>query len=256
VAQALVAIPFGLAIGLSLGLVGGGGSILAVPVLVYVLGEDVKQATTVSLLVVGATALAGALDHSRRGRVRWRIALLFGGAGAVGSLGGTALNRVVSSDAILVLFGLLLLVSAFVMLDRRSSRSAETIAPRRHGVRLEVAGAGLGVGVLTGFFGVGGGFLVVPALALLLGLPTREAIGTSLLVIVITSAAAFAAHLGSGSVDWALAGAFAAAGVTGALAGGRLGVRLPSRRLAEGFALLVAAVGLFLLVKNLAQLAG
>ncbi len=116
---ALLALPFGVAIGLSLGLVGGGGSILALPVLVYVLGEPVKAATTESLLIVGITALLGSLDHAHAGRVRWRTALAFGTAGVLGALGGTALNRAVGARAILIAFALLLLVAAAAMLRGR-----------------------------------------------------------------------------------------------------------------------------------------
>jgi uncharacterized protein len=250
----LIALPFGLAIGISLGLVGGGGSILAVPVLVYVLGEPVREATTASLLVVGAVALVGALDHAREGRVRWRTALGFGAAATAGALLGTALNRVAPPDAILFLFALLLLAAAFGMLRRGEPSAAEEAGPPTLRSRLKLGLAGLGVGALTGFFGVGGGFLVVPALVLLLGLPTVAAIGTSLLVIALTSGAAFAAHLTSGSLNWPVAAALGGAGIVGALAGSRLSGRLPTRRLRQGFAALVLAVGLFLLVDSAAPL--
>jgi uncharacterized membrane protein YfcA len=251
---ALLALPFGVAIGLSLGLVGGGGSILAVPVLVYVLGEPVKAATTESLLIVGATALLGALDHARAGRVRWRIALAFGGAGAVGSLAGTALNRLVGSRALLLAFAVLLLAAAVAMVRGRGEpRRPERSARGRH-LWLRIAPAGLATGVLTGFFGVGGGFVVVPALTLLLALPLRAAVGTSLAVIAITSAAALAAHLSSGSIDWTVAGAFTAAAVAGALVGSRLGGRVRVHRLAQGFAALVVVLAGVLIAENLAAL--
>jgi uncharacterized membrane protein YfcA len=190
-----LALPFGLAIGLSLGLVGGGGSILAVPVLVYVLGEGVKQATTASLLIVGATALLGALDHARCGRVRWRTDLAFGAAGALGSLGGTALNRLASADAILFLFALLLLAAAYGMLRRPALDEGTQTESHGRAPWSRVAPAGLAVGALTGLFGVGGGVLIVPALVLVLGLPMRAAVGTSLLVIALTSAAQAARRL-------------------------------------------------------------
>jgi len=252
VIHALLALPFGLAIGLSLGLVGGGGSILAVPVLVYLLGEPVKQATTESLLIVGATALLGALAHGRAGRVRVRTALAFGTAGAVGSLGGTALNRVASSRSILLGFAVLLLVAAALMVRGRGEPSRAEIEARGPGLWLRIVPAGLGTGLLTGFFGVGGGFAVVPALSLLLGLPLAVAVGTSLLVIALTSAVAFAAHLASGSVDWGVAAVFTAAAVAGALAGSRLGGRTRPARLAAGFAVLVVGVAIFLVAKSVA----
>ena len=251
---ALLALPFGLAIGLSLGLVGGGGSILAVPVLVYVLGEPVRSATTMSLLIVGVTALLGSLDHARSGRVRWRIAVAFGVAGAAGSVGGTALGRLVGSRALLLAFAVLLLVAAAAMVRGRGEPQRPEIEAHGRRVWLRIAPAGLATGVLTGFFGVGGGFAVVPALTLLLGLPLRAAVGTSLAVIAITSGAALAAHLSSGGIDWTVAGAFTAAAVVGAVVGSRGGGRIRTHRLAGGFAALVAVLATVLIVENLVVL--
>jgi uncharacterized membrane protein YfcA len=246
VSGALLALPFGLAIGLMLGLVGGGGSILAVPVLVYVLGEPVKAATTESLLVVGTAAFVGAADYARIGRVQIRTALGFGAAGAVGAIAGTALNRLVNGRVLLLAFALLLLAAAVAMLHRRPEppASASTHSFARIGP------AGLGTGVLTGFFGVGGGFVIVPALVLLLGLPMAVAVGTSLLVITLTSAAALAAHLTSGSIDWTIASSFTGAAMAGALAGRRLGASIKPQRLGQLFALLLIAIAMFLVVKN------
>ncbi len=249
---ALLALPFGLAIGLSLGLVGGGGSILAVPVLVYVIGEHVKQATTESLLIVGATALIGGLDQARDGRVRWRVAVGFGIGGAGGALGGTALNRLASPRSILFAFALVMLAAAYAMLRHMEAGHAEEIDAHGRALWLRVLPAGAGVGFLTGFFGVGGGFVIVPALVLLLGLPMPVAVGTSLLVIALTSASALAAHLASGSIDWPVAAAFTGAAILGALTGSRLGGRLSSARLTQLFAALVVAIALFLIAKNLA----
>ena len=250
---ALLALPFGLAIGLSLGLVGGGGSILAVPVLVYVIGEQVKQATTLSLLIVGVTALIGALDQARDGRVRWRVAFGFGLGGAGGALAGTALNRVASPSSILFAFALVMLASAYAMLRRRGGDDASASDAQGRILWLRVIPAGIGVGFLTGLFGVGGGFVIVPALVLLLGLSMSIAVGTSLLIIALTSASALAAHLASSSsIDWPVAAAFTAAAIIGALAGSRLGARLSSGRLTQLFAGLVVAVAVFLIAKNVA----
>lgn len=249
---ALLALPFGLLIGFSLGLVGGGGSILALPVLVYVLGEPVKVATTESLLIVGVTALLGSLDHAYAGRVRWRTALAFGGAGVVGAFGGTALNRAVGSRTILFAFALLLLVAAVAMLRGRGEPSRPEIGPRGRNLWLRIAPAGLGTGLLTGFFGVGGGFAIVPALTLLLAIPLAAAVGTSLVAIAITSSGALAAHLSSGGIDWGIAAAFTAAAVVGAVAGSRLGRRARPYRLAQAFAVLVAGVSVFLIAKSVA----
>jgi uncharacterized protein len=243
--MALLALPFGLGIGLLLGLVGG-GSVLAVPVLVYVLDQPVKDATTESLLVVGSAALVGAVDHARIGRVQIRTALAFGAAGAIGAVGGTALNRLISGPALLLAFALLLVAAAVAMLLRRE----DPLAQGGNSSLGRVGAVGIGAGVLTGFFGVGGGFVIVPALVLLLGLPLTLAVGTSLLVITLSSAAALAAHLASGSIDWAVALIFTAGAIAGALAGRRVGGHVQPRRLGRLFALLLIAVAVLLVVEN------
>jgi len=253
--NALLALPFGLAIGVSLGLVGGGGSILAVPVLVYVLGEPVKEATTASLAIVGTTALVGAADHIRGGGVRVRVALAFGAAGALGALAGTALNRVASGSSILIAFAVVMLAAAYALIRGRGEGRGDEAEARGRTLALRVIPAGIGIGVLTGFFGVGGGFVIVPALVLLLGLPMTVAIGTSLLVIALTSASALVAHLATGRVDWAVVASFTAAAIAGEIAGSRVGSRLSSARLTQVFAVLIVGVALFLIAKNVAALA-
>jgi uncharacterized membrane protein YfcA len=252
VRDTLLAVPFGVAIGLALGLVGGGGSILAVPVLVYVLGEPVKEATTASLAIVGTTALVGAADHARVGGVRGRIAAVFGLGGAGGAVAGTALNRLADAHVLLLAFAGVMLGSAYAMLRGRTVRPrAETPADVRT-LAVRILPVGVGVGVLTGFFGVGGGFVIVPALVLLLGLSMPVAIGTSLLVIALTSVSALAAHLASGSVDWAVVIAFTAAAIVGTLAGSAAGRHLSGARLTQVFATMIVVVACFLIAKNLA----
>jgi uncharacterized membrane protein YfcA len=248
---ALLAIPFGVAIGLALGLVGGGGSILALPVLVYLLDQPVKVATTESLLIVGTTALLGALDHARVGGVRWRTAISFGLAGVAGSIGGTAINRKVGSDTILLGFALVLVGAAVAMLRGRGEPTRLESRAEGRQLWLRIVPAGLATGLLTGFFGVGGGFVIVPMLTLVLGVPLTAAVGTSLLIIAITSSAAFGAHLSSGSIDWVIAGVFTAASVVGALLGSRLGRRLPPARIAQAFAVLVLGVAVLLVVETM-----
>jgi hypothetical protein len=250
--EALLAIPFGVAIGLLLGMLGGGGSILAVPVLVYALGEPVKDATTESLLIVGVTALAGAVVAARARRVHWRVGLAFAGAGAVGSLAGTALNRMIDGRAILLGFALLLLAAAFAMLRGRTPRDGRSGLAQVPGSRVLVAGAA--TGVLTGFFGVGGGFVIVPALTLAVGLPLAAAIGTSLLVIALTSAVALGAHLASGGVDVVLSGVFASAAIVGAIVGSHLQGRIPERVLRNAFAALLIAIASLLVLGNVSML--
>ena len=247
----LLALPFGIAIGVLLGLVGGGGSILAVPVLVYVLGQPVHAATTESLLVVGAAALVGAADHARVGNVRIKTALAFGLAGSAGAIGGSALNQLVGGTIILLGFAALLLLAAWAMQRRRGFTAEPT---RRPQAQLRATATGLLTGLLTGLFGVGGGFVIVPALVLLLGLPITLAVGTSLAIIALTSASALAAHLASGRIDCGIATAFAAAAIAGALFGRRLGGRLDQRRLSTLFALLLVGVAVLLVVENVRTL--
>jgi hypothetical protein len=221
-----------------------------VPVLVYLLGEPVKDATTESLLVVGTAALVGAADHARIGRVEARTGLTFGAAGAAGAIVGTALNRLVGGRSILLAFAVLLLVAAVAMLRRRPESPMRGSQPSF----VRVAPTGLGTGVLTGFFGVGGGFVIVPALVLLLALPLTLAVGTSLLVIALTSAAALAAHLASGSIDWLIATMFTGAAIAGALIGRRMGAIVSPQRLGQLVALLLVAIAVFLVAENLPPL--
>jgi uncharacterized membrane protein YfcA len=233
-------------IGVSLGLLGGGGSILAVPVLVYVARVDVHAAIGMSLAVVGATALVGALVHARAGRVDLRAAALFGGAGMLGAPLGAQATHAVAPRVLMLLFAALMLAVGTLM--RRGRGAARPESPRSHPAA--VPAAGFGVGLLTGFLGVGGGFLIVPALTVLVGLPIHRAIGTSLLVIAATSAAGLAGHLGRGPLPLGLTAAFTAAAATGALGGVRLAGVLDAGRLRRAFAAFVILVGLFLLVKN------
>lgn len=251
----LLAIPFGLAIGLAVGTLGGGGSVLAVPVLVYVLGQNVPEATTASLVVVAAGALAGALGHARAGRVCWRHAGSFTAAAVPGIALGTLAAGAVSGELLLASFALVMLAAA-----RATWRKADDAGPEPDGsweagaacppLRLPrdlVAGAA--VGFITGFFGVGGGFLVVPTLAIALAFTMRTAIGTSLVIITATSLLGLGAHLAAGrSLDAGVTAAMTVACVAGAVAGAHLASRIPQRRLGRGFALLVVAVAGYLLV--------
>ena len=251
----LVAVLAGLLIGASLGALGGGGSILTVPALVYLLGQSPHQATTASLLVVGTAAIVGAVAHARAGRVRLRTGAVFGMLGIAGSYAGSLASAAVPANVLLAGFGLLMLVVAVVMLRRRGvaqpGRAAAVSAGTRHA--LLVAAAATGVGLITGFFGVGGGFVVVPALVLVLGFDMPTAAGTSLVVIAVNSAAALAARAGHGSLtlDWPLIGTFAAAAVTGVLAGGSLAGRASPQRLSAVFTVLVVLVAGYTLTRSL-----
>ena len=298
-----IAIPAGLLIGLSLGALGGGGSILTVPVLVYLLHQPPHSATAGSLLIVGITATAGMIAHQRAGRVRLAPGIAFGVLGVAGAYAGTRLSASIRPDLLLSLFAGLMLVAAAAMLRRlrgaacrhvpaagsppapreaavpddpgvSPSRGGASLPPwtgrrlpyRRRPVRcparpgrtaavrqgLKIAAAATGVGLLTGFFGVGGGFVIVPALVLALGFEMPVAVGTSLLVIAINSAAALAARLGGHvHLDWPLLGVLNAAALAGALAGNRVASRVDASRLTSAFTILLIAVAAYSLTRSL-----
>ena len=233
-------------IGISLGLLGGGGSIHTVPVLVYVLGFAAKPAIAMSLPVVGITSLVSAAMHWRLGNVRVPTALTFGVLAMVGAFAGAKLAALVSGTAQLALLAVVMIVAAGSML-RGNRVEAEAGAPVRLALLVPIA---LAVGVLTGLVGIGGGFLVVPALVLLARVPMRQAVGTSLLVIAMNSASGFAGHLGTVDVDWPFLAGFTAAAVAGALVGASLVSRVPQAALRRGFAVLLLAMGGFVLVMN------
>jgi uncharacterized protein len=248
----LLAVPFGLVIGLVVGTVGGGGAILALPVLVYVLGEGVGPATTASLIVVALAAAlgAGALAHDRQ--VCGRIALAFAAPAAAGSLVGTLGNHAVAGRALILSFVPVMLIAAAATWQRASGDQGDDRAGCPPTAVGRTTVAGLGVGLLTGFFGVGGGFLIVPVLTIWLGVCFRRAVATSLVVITITAIAALGSHVLAGArVDVPMTATLAGATGAGALAGAAVGRRLPQRALGRAFALVVLAVAVFLLVDTL-----
>lgn len=246
----LLALPLGLCIGLVIGTVGGGGAILALPLLVYVLGEGVAQATTASLVVVAIAATAGAAALARDRQVCWRLAGDFAAAAALGALLGSLGNRAVSGPLLLLAFVPVMLVAARAMWRRAAAAPAGTATGGCPAVPLpRLLAAGVATGVLTGFFGVGGGFVIVPVLTIWLGVGARRAVASSLAIIALTAASAFAAHLvAGGSLDLPVTAALGSAAAVGAVAGARAGRRLPAAALARGFALVVVAVALLLAV--------
>ncbi|MEO8561306.1 MAG: sulfite exporter TauE/SafE family protein [bacterium] len=233
-------------IGLSLGLLGGGGSILTVPVLVYVLGIAAKPAIAMSLPVVGVTSLVGAALHWRLGNVRVSTALAFGVLAMAGAFAGARLALHLSGAVQLALLALTMLAASISMLRGRRDEPVSDASPR---VALLVPVA-LGVGLLTGLVGIGGGFLVVPALVLLARVPMRQAVGTSLLVIAMNSASGFAGYLGTVDIDWRFLGGFTAASIVGAIAGTALATRVPQAALKRGFAVFLIAIGGFVLYRS------
>lgn len=256
--MALLAIPFGLAIGAAIGLLGGGGSVLAVPVLVYVLKQDVSEATTASLVVVIAGAVAGGLRHARAGRVCWRHAGSFTAAAIPGIVAGTISGSHVGPGLLLAAFALIMLAAARATWQKAAEASepaadeptAGHACPPLRLPRDLLAGAA--IGFLTGFFGVGGGFLVVPTLAIALSFTVRTAVGTSLAIITATSALGLLVHLAAGRhLEAGVTLAMAGACTVGAIAGAQLSNRVPQRALGRGFAALVTAVAVYLLISAL-----
>jgi uncharacterized protein len=236
-------------IGVSLGLMGGGGSILAMPVLVYVAGIETKEAVAMSLAIVGSTSLVGSLLHGCRGQLNLMVAVTVGGAGIIGAFFGARFTRFVSAHTLLLLFAALMLISAVMMLTRKDHLGLDD--REQHGRNLVwMLLAGLGVGVLTGFLGVGGGFLVVPVLVFVAGLPMRQAVGTSLLVIAINAAAGFLGHLSEGHLHLRPTLAFTSAAVVGALAGERFARHLPALRLRQVFSYTVILIAIMLVIAN------
>ncbi len=244
-----LAVALAVLVGLALGMLGGGGSILAVPLLVYVAGVGAKEAIATSLLVVGVTSAVALVPYARARRVRWRTGALFGAAGMAGAYGGGRAAAFVPGAVLLAAFAVMMLATAAAMI-----RGRRTIVPERpHGELpvLHVLVEGAVVGLVTGMVGAGGGFLVVPALVLLGGLPMPAAVATSLLVIAMKSFAGLAGYLAVVEIDWALAGAVTAAAVVGSLAGGRLGRAVPQDALRRAFGWFVLAMGTFVLVQQL-----
>jgi uncharacterized membrane protein YfcA len=231
-------------VGVALGLLGGGGSILMVPLLAYVAGMDAKHAIATSLLVVGIASVVAVIAHARAGRVRWRTAVLIGVAAMAGAYAGGRLAHFIPGTVLMIAFAAVMVAAAIAMLRGRNNTGP---TPQRGQLprRTMIALTGVAVGVLSGLVGAGGGFLLVPALALLAGLEMPTAVGTSLVVIAMQSSAGLAGHLAHEHIDWQLAGLVTAAAVTGAMIGGRLTalVKPDALRIAFGWVtLLMAAV--------------
>ena len=236
-------------IGVALGLLGGGGSILAVPLLVYVGGLEAKEAIATSLLVVGVTSAVAAVGHARAGRVRWGTGAAFGAAAMAGAYVGGRLAAYVPGSWLLLGFALMMIATAAAMIRGRRGGSA---GPAREHLPVgKVVVEGLVVGLVTGMVGAGGGFLVVPALVLLGGLSMPVAVGTSLVVIAMKSFAGLAGYLATVQVDWGLAAAVTAAAVAGSLLGSRLAGRVPPDALRRAFGWFVLAMGAFVLGQQL-----
>lgn len=241
------ALGLGLLVGVVLGVVGGGGSIVAVPALVYGVGMAPAQAIPTSLLVVGISSLAALLPRAREG-LDWPVIALVGGAGIPAAWAGAALGRGLDPGFLMLAFAMIMVVAGIRMLIKpRVVEGSCSTGPHRtfwFCVPKAVA-VGLLVGFLTGLLGVGGGFLITPALTILLGLPMKQAVGTSLAIITINSAAGFGAHAAGYTTDWTTTLAFAVPAIVGSVAGTRISRRLQDRHIRISFAMLIFAVAVW-----------
>lgn len=272
--RGIAASPLGFLVGVVMGALGGGGAVLAVPILVYVAGQEPQDATSSALLIVMLAALGGIVPHARDGNVRFRAGLAFGAAGIAGSIGGSTLNTFVPPDVLLLCFAVLLVVVAVVMYQRSAHVEPDVpggtaepgtdaipgadVAPGTLTVganrAVEVLASGTAIGLLTGFFGVGGGFVIVPTLIFVLRFPVREAVGTSLLVIAINSLVALIARQAWGTIEWSVALPFAAAALLGVVAGRSVAARFPTGALMRIFAVLLFAVAAYTGIRSVLAL--
>lgn len=245
-------------IGLSLGLIGGGGSVLALPILVYVMGVSPKSAIAMTLVIVGSVSLLGVIPHWKAGNVNFKTALLFGSATMLGAFAGAriAVLPAVTETFQMLLFAAMMLLAAVFMIRRSSKPVApgDKLAfypkPACKYCWLWLPTEGLLVGVLTGLVGVGGGFAIVPALVLLGNVPMKQAIGTSLLIIVANSVAGFLGYLGYVPLDWTIILSFIAAASAGTIPGAYLAQFVPAAKLQKTFGYFLLAVAAFVLVQN------
>ena len=252
----LLAAPLAFLVGITLGLLGGGGSILAVPILVYLLHLEPKTAIATSLVVVGLTSVVGAVRHGVRGSLSLPVGLSFGAAGIAGASAGSriAALEAIPGELLLAAFAVLMVLVAALMLRGQGMPEGGTATERGRASLGAVAGTGLATGLLTGLLGVGGGFVIVPALLVAGRLPMHLAVGTSLFVIALNCMAGLAGFLGKVPVRWALGLVFAAASVAGSVVGVSLAHRIRAERLRVGFALFVLVAGAVMLVEQAIRL--
>jgi uncharacterized membrane protein YfcA len=251
--QLFIAALGGVIVGFSLSLVGGGGSILAVPILVYAVGiRDPHVAIGTSAVGVAANALWGLVGKHRAGAVKWKCGLTFAAAGVIGAALGSIGGKAFDGHALLALFALLMIVVGVLMLRRGESHGNPHVSLGRENAGKLVL-FGFGTGLLSGFFGIGGGFLIVPGLIAATGMPIYNAMATSLAAVASFGITTSASYALSGLVNWAIAGAFIAGGVAGAVGGGRLASHLSTRRgaLTRVFSALIFAVAAYMLWQSL-----
>jgi len=250
----VIALALAALVGVSLGLLGGGGSILTVPILTYVLGMEPREAIAASLFIVGATSAVSMIGHARAGRVRWKTGALFGIAGMIGAFAGGILGGFVPGAVLMILFAAMMIITATAMIRGRKDRGTSTHESDHQRQILRILIDGLLVGAATGLVGAGGGFLIVPALNLLGGLPMAIAVGTSLLVIAMKSFAGLGGYLFSVQLNWPIVLAFTATAIAGSFAGVALAGRIPERALRKGFGVFVLVMGAFVLIQEVPAL--
>ena len=251
--QGMLGLASGALVGFSLGLVGGGGSILAVPLMVYVVGvPDAHVAIGTSAIAVAANAAVNLSNHARGGTVMWSCALTFAAAGIAGAFAGSIFGKMLDGERLLALFALLMLVIAVLMLKTRSRIGLPDVQMNWANTPA-IVGLGLATGTLSGFFGIGGGFLIVPALMLATGMPIMNAVSSSLVAVTAFGLTTAASYAYSGLISWGLAGLFIAGGIAGGLIGTRSARLLSARRGALNivFAAVIIAVALYMLVRNI-----
>ncbi|EKQ69556.1 putative permease [Leptolyngbyaceae cyanobacterium JSC-12] len=246
-------------IGISLGLIGGGGSILAAPVLIYVMSVPAKSAFAMTLVIVGVASVIGAIPHWRQGNVNPKIIALFAPASMLGAYLGARLASLpfITPTIQLVTFGVIMLIASISMIRKGASKSEKSLDKTDHHEQhtgiprwLAIALEGLAVGTLTGFIGIGGGFLVIPALVLLGKTPMKEAVGTSLIILALKSVTGFAGYFGHVPIDWNLLLSFTIASSAGILLGSYLNQFVSAKQLEKGFGYFVLAVAIFVLIKR------
>jgi len=253
VMQGVLGLASGAVVGFSLGLVGGGGSILAVPLMVYVVGvPDAHVAIGTSAIAVAANAAVNLSNHARGGTVRWSCALSFAAAGIIGAFLGSIFGKMLDGQKLLALFAMLMLVIAVLMLKTRSRIGLPDVKMDWTNMPA-IVGLGLATGTLSGFFGIGGGFLIVPALMLATGMSIMNAVSSSLVAVTAFGLTTAASYAWSGLISWGLAGLFVAGGIAGGLIGTRSAQLLSARRGALNvvFAAVIIAVALYMLARNI-----
>jgi len=251
--QGVLGVASGALVGFSLGLVGGGGSVLAVPLMVYVVGvPEPHIAIGTSAVAVATNAAINLSNHARGGTVMWSCALVFAAAGIVGAFAGSILGKMLDGQKLLALFALVMLVIAMLMLKTRARVGLPEVRMNWSNLPA-IVGLGLATGTLSGFFGIGGGFLIVPALMLATGMAIMNAVSSSLVAVTAFGMTTALSYAWSGLVSWELAGVFIAGGVAGGLMGTRSARHLSARRGALNivFATVIIAVALYMLARNL-----